>query len=104
MAEAYGREPELDIWKLCFMKVYGAFKLLSADQKRSLLTQTDKGPLAGQKRIVQEAFDVVFPIVRKVVGDSEGMDTALANLRKWLDSNTPKNFKIREDMEPIVLD
>ena len=104
MAEAYGREPELDIWKLYFVKVYGAFKPLDNDQKRALLTQTEKGPLAGQRRIVQEAFDVVLPTVRKVVVDSEGMDTALANLRKWLDSNTPKNFKIHPDEEPIVQD
>jgi hypothetical protein len=102
MAEAYGRDPESDIWKLCFVKVYGAFKPLDNDQKRALLTQTEKGPLAGQRRTVQEAFDVVLPIVRKAVGDSEGMDTAQANLRKWLDSNTPKNFKIHPDEEPIV--
>ncbi len=102
MAEAHDRQPELDIWKLYFMKVYGAFKPLDDDQKRGLLTQTEKGPLAGQRRSVQEAFDVVLPVVKKVVVDPEGMETALANLRKWLDSNTPKNFKIHPDLESII--
>ncbi|MGE5191782.1 MAG: HEAT repeat domain-containing protein [Deltaproteobacteria bacterium] len=100
-AEAYGKEPERDIWKLYFMKVYGAFKPLDADQKRGLLTQAEKGPLASYKRTVQEAFDVVLPVVRNVVVNSEGMDTSLASLRKWIDSNTPKTFKIHPDEEPI---
>jgi len=43
-----------------------------------------------------------------VIHKQEGMETARANLRKWLDSNTPKDFKIHPDFgsinqeEPIV--
>jgi hypothetical protein len=104
MADAYDKQPDVEIWKLFFMKLYGAFKPLDAEQKRALLTQCEKGALASYKRPVQEAFDVVLPVVKKVVIDREGMDTALAGLRKWLDSNTPKNFKIHPDLEPIIVE
>jgi len=108
MADAYGKDPDEAIWKLCFMKVYGGFKPLDAEQKYGLLTQADRGPLAGYKRNIQEAFDVVLPAVKIVIHKQEGMETARATLRKWLDSNTPKDFKIHPDFgsinqeEPIV--
>jgi hypothetical protein len=102
MADAYGKDPDEAMWKLCFMKVYGGFKPLDADQKYALLTQADRGPLAGYKRTVQEAFDVVLPVVKIVIHKQEGMEAARANLRKWLDSNTPKVFKIHPDLDPII--
>lgn len=102
MTEAYNKDPKLASWKLCFIKVYGAFRPLDDDQKRGLLTQVEKGPLAGHKRAVQEAFDLVLPIVRKVVTNPEGIDTPQANLKKWLEANPPKSHKIHPDEEPIV--
>jgi hypothetical protein len=102
MADDYGKAPDEAMWKLCFMKVYGGFKPLDDEQKRGLLTQAERGPLAGYKRTVQEAFDVVLPVVKIVIHKQEGMETARANLRKWLDSNTPKSYKIHPDMEPII--
>jgi hypothetical protein len=104
-SEDYSNDPAMALWKLCSLKLYGAFKPLDVEQKRGLLTQTEKGPLASYRRSVQESFDVVFPIVRKMVSENqEGMDTVLANLRKWLDANIPKNFKIHPDEEPIIAD
>src|SRR5262249_48836660 len=64
MADDYGKAPDEAMWKLCFMKVYGGFKPLDDEQKRGLLTQAERGPLAGYKRSVQEAFDVVLPVVK----------------------------------------
>jgi hypothetical protein len=104
MTEAYNDEPELALWKLCFMKLYGAFKPLSAEQVRGLLTQTERGPLAPHKRVVQEAFDLVLPLVRKVIANEKDLDTASANLKKWLDSNTPAIMKIHADEDLIVTD
>jgi hypothetical protein len=108
MTDAYNKQPKMAMWKLCFLKVYGAFKPLGGNQKRALLTQVEKGTLAGYKRTVQEAFDLVLPLVAKVVAKPaavetapEGMDTPLANLKKWLESNTPKSYKIHPDEEPI---
>jgi hypothetical protein len=104
-SKAYSDDPKLALWKLCFLKLYGTFKPLDVEQKRGLLTQTEKGPLASYRRSVQEAFDVVLPVIRKMVSeDQEGMETALAGLRKWLDANIPKNFKIHPDEEAIISD
>jgi hypothetical protein len=104
MTEAYNKEPKLAIWRLGFMKVYGAFKPLDdgdPNVKRGFLMQIEKPALASHKRTVQEAFDVVLPLVAKVVVEPAGIDAALVNLRKWLDQNVPKSFKLYQDQDPI---
>ena len=108
MTVAYIKQPELSIWKLCFMKVYGGFKPLEDEegskQKRGLLAQVESRPaLSSYKKTVQESFDVVLPLVVKVVGaDKNDIDVSLTNLKKWLESNTPKNFKIQDGEDPII--
>ena len=107
LTEAFNKQPKLAIWKLCFMKVYGGFKPLDDDeaskQKRGLLLQVDARPaLSTYKKTVQESFELVLPLVVKVVGDPQGIDVSLANLKKWLDLNAPKNFKIHPDEDPII--
>ena len=107
MTEAFNKQPKLALWKLCFMKVYGGFKPLededSSKQKRGLLAQVDSRPaLSTYKKTVQESFDLVLPLVVKVVGDPEGIDVSLANLKRWLDLNAPKNFKIHPEEDPII--
>jgi hypothetical protein len=105
MTEAYNKEPKLAIWRLAFIKVYGAFKPLDDDDakiRRGFLLQIEKPSLASHKRTVQEAFDVVLPLVAKVIVEPAGIDAALANLRKWLDQNVPKSFKLYGDEDPII--
>jgi hypothetical protein len=105
MTEAYNRDPKQAIWKLCFFKIYAAFKPVDdedANKKRGMLSQVDRGVLAGYKRTVQEVFDLVLPIVAKVISNPEGIDSSLQNLKKWLDANPPKSFKISPSEEPIV--
>ena len=89
-------------------RILAAIGHCGGNQKRALLTQVEKGTLAGYKRTAQEAFDLVLPLVAKVVTKPaavetapEGMDTPLANLKKWLESNTPKSYKIHPDEDPI---
>jgi len=107
MTEAYNKQPSHAIWKLCFMKVYGAFKPLEEEdgskQKRGLLAQVESRPaLSTYKKTVQDSFDVVLPLVVKVVGDDKEVDVSLANLKKWLEQNTPKNFRLQQDEDPII--
>lgn len=105
MTEAYNEKPNLAAWKLCFIKVYGAYKPLDDDdakEKRGLLMQVDAKPaLTKYKKVVQEAFDLVLPLVSKAVNDSEGIDAALSNLKKWLEGNAPKSMKIHPAESPI---
>jgi hypothetical protein len=105
MTEAYNKDPKQAIWKLCFFKIYGAFKPVDDEdpnKKRGMLSQVDRGVLAGYKRTVQEVFDLVLPIVAKVISNPEGIDSSLQNLKKWLDANPPKSFKLSPTEEPIV--
>lgn len=105
MTEAYNEKPNLAAWKLCFIKVYGAYKPLDEDdakQKRGLLMQVDGKPaLTKYKKVVQEAFDLVLPLVSKAVNDTDGIDAALSNLKKWLEGNAPKSLKIHPAEAPI---
>jgi hypothetical protein len=103
MTDAYNKEkPKRALWKLCFIKVYGAFKPVDDDQKRGLMTQVEKGGLQTHKGAVQEAFKWVLPIVRAVVTGSEGIETSLADLKKWLEANPFKSFRLHPDMPPIA--
>jgi hypothetical protein len=104
MTEAYNKDPKLAIWKLCFFKIYGAFKPIDDEdtKKRGMLSQVDRGVLSGYKRTVQEVFDLVLPIVVAVINKPDGLDNSLQNLKKWLDANPPKSFKIHPLEEPIV--
>jgi len=105
MTDAFNKDPKPAGWKLCFMKLYGAFKPLDDDDaklKRGLLTQVEKGALSTYKRTVQEAFDLVLPLVAKVLNSPEGIDVPLANLKKWLDQNPPKSLKIHPEEDPII--
>ena len=113
MTEIYNKQPQSVKWKICYVKLYGAFKPIDDEDgkqtKRGLLTQVEKGTLASHKKMVAEAFDLVLPLVAKVATkpDSletapEGMEEPLSSLKKWLESNTPKNFKIHPDEDPIA--
>jgi hypothetical protein len=96
---------------LCLIRIYGGFKPLEDEDvskdktppKRGLLTQVEGKPaLSAHRKTVQEAFEVVLPLVAKVIGDPQEIDPALANLKKWIDQNPPKTYKIHPDEAPIV--
>jgi hypothetical protein len=102
MSEAYNKNPKRALWKVCFIKVYGAFKPLDDDQKRGLMTQVEKGALQSHKAAVTESFKLVLPIVRSVVTESEGIDTSLANLKKWLEANPLRSAKLIPGEDPVI--
>jgi hypothetical protein len=113
IVEGYNKDkaPKQAIWKLCLIRIYGGFKPLEDEDvskdktppKRGLLTQVEGKPaLSAHRKTVQEAFEVVLPLVAKVIGDPQEIDPALANLKKWIDQNPPKTYKIHPDEAPIV--
>lgn len=106
MTDAFNKEPKRSSWKICFIKLYGAFKPVDEeDEKRKLglLKQVEQKPaLSSYKRTVQEAFELVLPLVAKVVNNPAGIDVPLGNLQKWLDANPPKNATLQPGLEPIV--
>jgi hypothetical protein len=113
--ESYNKEKgrKQAIWKLCLIRIYGGFKPLEDEEvpkdkvppKRGLLTQVEGKPsLAAHRKTVQEAFEVVLPLVTRVVAEPKDFDQAQAqgNLKKWLEQNTPKSLKIHPDEAPLV--
>jgi hypothetical protein len=106
------RNPKQTLWKLCLIRIYGGFKPLEDEDtskeknqpKRGLLTQVEGKPgLVAHRKTVQEAFEVVLPLVSKVlIGESKEIDPALVNLKKWIELNPPKSFKIYPDEAPII--
>lgn len=106
MTDAYNKQPKAAIWKLCFIKAYGAFKPVDDEQKRALLLQVEKGSLAAHKTKVTEAFNKVLPLVSRVVGEQSkagGTAEPLKELNNWLKANPPNNLKLSPDEEPIVI-
>jgi len=91
MGDAYLKNPEDAMWKLTFLKLYLAFKPGSdedATAGRGLLTQvSSKGSLAAYKKTVQEAFDLVLPIVKKVLTPPQNIEDSLSKLKDWLKNN-----------------
>lgn len=106
MSEAYQKKPDQASWKLAFLKLYLAFKPANDDEARKdkgLLTQvTNKAPLAGHKRTVQEAYDMVLPIVQGVVNPPQNIEQPVTQLKDWLNRNPPRANRIAEKEEPII--
>lgn len=106
MADAYQKKPDQATWKLAFLKLYLAFKPANDDdakKDKGLLTQvTNKPPLASHKRAVQEAYDVVLPIVQGVVNPPQNIAQAVTQLKDWLSKNPPRATSIAKDQDPII--
>ncbi|MBS0265190.1 MAG: hypothetical protein JSS02_24875 [Planctomycetes bacterium] len=108
-----GKAPKQAIWKLCLIRIYGGFKPLEDEEvpkdktppKRGLLLQVEGKPaLNSHRKTVQEAYELILPLVTSVVGDAKDkdLDGPLTNLKKWIEQNQPKSFKINPDEPPIV--
>jgi hypothetical protein len=106
MADAYQKKPDQASWKLAFLKLYLAFRPANEDdakKDKGLLTQvTNKAQLASHKRAVQEAYDVVLPIVQGVVNPPQNIQQAVAQLKDWLSKNPPRATSIANGQEPII--
>jgi hypothetical protein len=107
------KTPKQAKWRLCLIRIYGSFKPLEDEDvpkdkvppKRGLLTQVEGKPaLNAHRKMVQEAYDAVLPLIVTVLGDAKekNVDASLTNLKKWLEQNQPKSFKIHPDEAPII--
>lgn len=101
MTDAYQKTPKSD-WRPTFLTLYGSFISGESGSESGLLTQVQtSGKLAPHKKSVQEAYDLVVPLVQKVITNPQGIDTSLAKLKEWLKANSPKVNKISQDMPPL---
>lgn len=91
-----------------FAKLYLAFKSANEDEAKAghgLLTQIGaKPPLAAHKKTVQDAFDVVLPLIQKVLSPQPTgtLDEPLTKLNDWLKANPPRRTGIADNLPPII--
>jgi len=88
-------------WKLCYIKVYGAFKPIEDDGQGLLKQVQERAALAAFKKPVSETYDKILPIVDKVVKDPESITAPHEDLVKWLSANAPKGDRIHSSEEPL---
>jgi len=61
-------------------------------QKREFAgTRSNRDPRQHYRKTVQESFDVVLPLVCQGCWRPQKSTVSLANLKKWLEQNAPKN-------------
>jgi hypothetical protein len=103
MTDAYQKNSNQASWKISFLRLFMAFKPVNDDDAKEgvgLLTQvTTKGPLSAYKKTVQEAYDVVLPLVQGVLNPPQNLDDAVAKLKDWLNRNPPPTARTAEKDE-----
>jgi hypothetical protein len=103
MTEAYQKSPNKSSWKVSFLRLFMAFKPINDDDAKEghgMLTQVmTKGPLSGYKKTVQEAYEVVLPLVQGVLNPPQNLDEAVAKLKDWLNRNPPPTARTAEKDE-----
>ncbi|MCX7092317.1 MAG: HEAT repeat domain-containing protein [Methylobacter sp.] len=103
MTDAYLKDPTNRRWKLCYIKVYGAFKPTDANGTGTgLLKQAqDRAALAAYRNPIGAVFDKVLPLVAGVVKKADTVATTQEELAKFLTDNPPKVDRIHSAEEPL---
>jgi hypothetical protein len=103
MTDAYQKSANKASWKVSFLRLFMAFKPVNDEDAKEgvgLLTQVmTKGPLSGYKKTVQEAYEVVLPLVQGVLNPPQNLDEAVAKLKDWLSRNPPPTSRTAEKDE-----
>src|SRR5262249_42972919 len=105
MADAYVQDPSRAGWKSDFYRIYGAFKPVSdeeAKREKGLLSIVNKGTMSNYRRTVNEVYELVRPVVERVLKDEQNLGDEMGRLKTWLNSNPPKTNKIAEGEVPII--
>lgn len=109
LASAWEVEPKKDFsTNYSFWSLYLAFKPANAEETRKgsgLLNQVkQKQRLQSYGPITKEAYELVVPVVNKVLFDSEKVDLAKhqEKMTKWLQEHRPRENRIAPTEEPLV--
>lgn len=109
-ADEYNKDPKGVYWKDCFLKTYLAFRPKNAagkDRGDGLMTKTEKGTMAKHRSYVQEAYDLVVPVVSHVI-DPKTEGTALPAavtdpLADWIKKKQPADNRVSPNLEPLAI-
>lgn len=107
MGDAYTIEPDLPHWKDSFARLYLSFHPGKTEQDKGegFLAQTAQRPALGKYGpIVQDSYQQILPLVRKVVFDAENVDfdKQIEQMEKWLEEHPQKSDRISPNEDPIL--
>lgn len=106
VATAYRKEKPSALWNVTMMKLYATFKPVDEPELKKnwgLLTQVASSKFNAVRPEVTEAFNVVLPVVRSVVGkpNDKALVAATAALDEWLKKYPPTEKSFVSGMGPI---
>jgi hypothetical protein len=105
MAKAAAEAPDDRRWKLCFVKLYGAFKPLESGGQGLLTQIASRSNLASHKNAVTAIYDRTLPVisagVKVTAKGAEKLSQQGEDLAGWLGQNPPKQDRIHSAEEPL---
>lgn len=88
-------------WKICYIKIYGAFKPIEDDGQGLLKQVQERAALASFKKPVTETYEKILPVIDRAIKDPSGITGPHEELSKWLAENAPKGDRIHSTEEPL---
>ena len=94
MNEKVLEQPKDRRWRLCYVKLYGAFKPLETGGGGLLKQCQEKGSLATYRSSVNGVFEKLLPVISAVIKKPENLAGPHEALKEFLAANPPKGDRI----------
>lgn len=101
MDEKVLEQPKDRRWRLCYVKLYGAFKPLETGGGGLLKQCQEKGNLAAYRSAVNGVFEKLVPVIRAVIKKPDNLAGPHEGLKAFLAENPPKGDRIHSAEEPL---
>jgi hypothetical protein len=94
-------QPKDRRWRLCYVKLYGAFKPLETGGGGLLKQCQEKGSLSAYRSPVNAVFEKLIPVISSVIKKPENLAGPHEGLKEFLAANPPKGDRIHSAEEPL---
>jgi hypothetical protein len=101
MNEKVLEQPKDRRWRLCYVKLYGAFKPLETGGFGLLKQCQEKGSLAAYRSAVNGVFEKLVPVIGTVIKKPENLAGPHEGLKEFLAANPAKGDRIHSAEEPL---
>ncbi|MFN7765923.1 MAG: hypothetical protein ACK5WR_25440 [Planctomycetaceae bacterium] len=101
MNEKVLEQPKDRRWRLCYVKLYGAFKPLETGGFGLLKQCQEKGSLAAYRSAVNGVFEKLVPVISTVIKKPENLAGPHEALKEFLAANPPRGDRIHSAEEPL---
>jgi len=94
-------QPKDRRWRLCYVKLYGAFKPLETGGAGLLKQCQEKGSLASSRAAVNGVFEKLLPVISAVIKRPENLAGPHDALKEYLAASPPRGDRIHSSEEPL---